>query len=87
MGFLRGFRGTGAADQLIWTELGLGFECQCSQCQQMIPPMGKRYKGSSMSSVLQSHYNGPVLCEVCHQGRDPHRKVIPILAQRRTTLD
>lgn len=69
----------------IWQEYDEVFPFTCSKCHIYFEKGGLRYLGSSITR--RSHNADPVLCPDCKAGRDPHRKAVPKLAERRTELD
>lgn len=71
--------------QPVWTEYDSQFPYACSQCRREFEKGGLRYLGSSL--VRRSHTAVAVMCPDCKNGRDPHRKPVPVMAERRTSLD
>lgn len=83
--FFEGFRSTTATSMLIWQEHDSLIPFKCNQCRREFPEGGKRYLASSIKK--HSHHSVLTRCEDCHNGIDPRRRKVPVLAERRTELD
>lgn len=81
------FRGQQAnTPHLIWQASDTVFPYECDVCRRVFAKGGRRWLGSRVSVMHQSHYKSRVVCEDCHAGIDPHRQPAPRLSERRTTL-
>ncbi len=87
MATFRQFRNNVSQNGFLWTESTSLFPYQCSQCQRIFEKGGHRWLGSPIAPDKQTHHKAIVLCDDCRSGHDPHRKPVPVLAERKTELD